>query len=158
MPEWTLPALATTIALVAMVLALRQLARVRRESRQLRERLEGLEQRLDELPDEPPAALAEATGADDAQAEFVITGLPSRQVVPARIEGRLFADIVLRETVVMTASLVHGLRRALTPENRFRMRYEMTREMGRSRKERREELRAARRYLRAQRGAGKDAA
>ena len=57
----------------------------------------------------------------------------------------LFADIVLRETVVQTASLFHGVRRALSPENRNRIRFEMRREVKRSRKQRRADLRAARR-------------
>ena len=47
-----------------------------------------------------------------------------------------------KETVVQTASLLHGLRRALSPETRNRIWFEMRREVKRSRKQRRAELRA----------------
>jgi hypothetical protein len=84
------------------------------------------------------------------QPEYVITHLgdpaeePEVEVAPAVAPG-LFADIVLRETVVQTASLFHGVRRALSPETRNRIRFEMRREVKRSRKQRRADLRAARR-------------
>ena len=84
------------------------------------------------------------------QPEYVITQLgepePEAEVeaVPTVAPG-LFADIVLRETVVQTASLFHGVRRALSPENRNRIRFEMRREVKRSRKQRRADLREARR-------------
>jgi hypothetical protein len=88
------------------------------------------------------------------QAQYVITHLgepreehelePEVDGVPTVAPG-LFADIVLRETVVQTASLFHGVRRALSPENRNRIRFEMRREVKRSRKQRRADLRAARR-------------
>ena len=52
---------------------------------------------------------------------------------------------MLRETVVQAASLFHGVRRALSPENRNRIRFEMRREVKRSRKQRRADLREARR-------------
>ena len=73
-------------------------------------------------------------------------------VVAGRIDGRLFADLVLRETVVKGASLAHGVRRALEPENRFRMRYTFRREVKSARKRRRLELREARRLVARRRG------
>jgi hypothetical protein len=69
---------------------------------------------------------------------------PGATVAP-RIEGRQFADIVLRESVVKAAALSHGVRRALAPEVRNRIRFEMRREVKRSRKERRAALREIRR-------------
>jgi hypothetical protein len=63
---------------------------------------------------------------------------------PAVASG-MFADLLLRETVVQTASLLHGVRRALSPENRNRIRFEMRREVKRSRKQRRADVREARR-------------
>ncbi len=64
-----------------------------------------------------------------------------------------FADIVLKETVVMAASLAHGVRRGLAPANRNRIRFEMKQEVRRSRKQRRADLKAAQRDLHArQRG------
>ena len=59
---------------------------------------------------------------------------------PARaqpVETALFADLVLRETVVKAASLAHGVRRALDAETRNRIRFEMRRELKRARKQRR---------------------
>lgn len=80
--------------------------------------------------------------------EYVITHLgepePEVEAVPTVAPG-LFADIVLRETVVQTASLFHGVRRALSPETRNRIRFEMRREVKRSRKQRRADIREARR-------------
>lgn len=74
--------------------------------------------------------------------------------VPARIDGKLFADIVARESVIKAAGLAHGLRRALSAENRNRIRFEMKREVKRSRKQRRADLKAALRQFHA----GEDAA
>ncbi len=61
------------------------------------------------------------------------------------VPAPVFADLVLRETVVQTASLFHGLRRALSPETRNRIRFHMRQEVKRSRKQRRAELREVRR-------------
>jgi len=85
-----------------------------------------------------------------AAPEFVITHLgdtgtePEVEAAPALPAGQ-FADVVLRETVIKSASLFHGVRRALSPENRNRIRFEMRREVKRSRKQRRADLREARR-------------
>ncbi len=85
-----------------------------------------------------------------ARTDYVITHLgepveqPEIDAVPVVAPG-LFSDMVLRETVVQTASLFHGVRRALSPETRNRIRFEMRREVKRSRKQRRADLRAARR-------------
>jgi hypothetical protein len=91
--------------------------------------------------------LTETAGAqgDDATA----TG-PRRTVeVAGRVDGKLFADLLLRETLVRVGAVAHGARRALAPETRNRIRFEMRREVKRSRKERRAEVRQARRELHA---------
>ena len=54
---------------------------------------------------------------------------------------------MLRESVIKTAALAAGLRRALLPEVRNRIRFEMKREVKRSRKERKMMIRSARRPL-----------
>ena len=82
---------------------------------------------------------------------------------PARIEGRLFADLVLRETVVRAASLGYGVRRALAPATRHRIRFEMKRETKRARRQRRVDTRTAVREWKARQrglldGTGEDAA
>ncbi len=110
------------------------LAGARAEAAELRERLDALSHRV-----EAPVQPAE---------EFVITdiGRPEAEpATPTRIEGRLFADIVLRESLVKAASLGYGVRRALAPETRNRIRFEMKREVKRSRRERRAELKEMRR-------------
>jgi type II secretory pathway pseudopilin PulG len=147
--------LAAALAAVAAV-AWRRSVRdaVRRDERaaaqlaELRERLSALEAR--------PAGRNPTTVASER--EFVITHLgeedPTADPVdsaPVKVSltGPAFADAVVRETVVQTASVVHGLRRALAPETRNRIRFEMRRELKRSRKARKVEVREALREYRA---------
>ena len=75
------------------------------------------------------------------------------EVIGRRHEYRLpphslFADIVAREGLVRAAGVAHGLRRALAPASRNRIRFEMRRELRRARKQRKREMRAAWRDLR----------
>ncbi len=141
-------ALLVLAALAVLLVARRDRARAavavaeaRAESDDLRQRLDTLVRRLD-----APARPVE---------EFVITQVGTAARTPAetgpaaRIEGRLFADIVLRESVVKAASLGHGVRRALAPETRNRIRFEMKREVKRSRRQRRAELKDVRRSQQA---------
>ena len=80
--------------------------------------------------------------------EFVITRVgqsePEPEPVPT-VPAPVFADLLLKESVVQTASLFQGLRRALSPETRNRIRFHMRQEVKRSRKQRRAELREVRR-------------
>jgi len=90
------------------------------------------------------------TGGGVAE-EFVITRLgeePDDEPAPT-LETRLFADIVLRESVVKAASFAHGVRRGLSPANRNRIWFEMRREVKRARKQRRVVEREAVREWRA---------
>ena len=114
-------------------------------------------------------ALEDRTGSLDeprslaAEPEYVIThvGEPEPEPEPApTVAAPVFADMVLRETVVQTASLFHGLRRALAPETRNRIRFHMRQEVKRSRKQRRIELREVRREWAARQRAamGRDSA
>jgi hypothetical protein len=61
------------------------------------------------------------------------------------VPAPVFADLLLKETVVQTASLFQGLRRALAPETRNRIRFHMRQEVKRSRKQRKVEMREIRR-------------
>jgi len=143
---------AAAIAAVVAVLALVALGRARREAdRQaaaLRERLDAVEQSMRAPVREP---------VDRPEQEYVITHLgelePVRDegVVPVRLTAPAFADAVLRETVVQTASLAQGVRRALAPETRNRIRFEMRREVKRARKARKAEVKEALREYRARR-------
>lgn len=152
-PAWAVVALVAGVLVALLVLALlvastrRALVRAQGESRALLGRLEVLEERLAAPVGTAPAGVPAAAAADR---EYVITHLGEEQepgaavpVVPAPV----FADLVLRESVVQAATLAAGLRRALSPETRHRIRFEMRREVKRARKQRRADLRAARRDL-----------
>lgn len=160
--SWTLPAWVVLIvaatalaALLVGLAALRLAVRHRDDERRLQAELET---RLSSLAAEVvrlSSRRQSATDADAVPAEFRITTLgeedaehpdaavPTVPTVPAP----LFADTVLRETVVHATSMAAGLRRALAPETRARIRIEMRREVKRARKERRTE---AKRLLREQ--------
>lgn len=124
-----------------------ELAETRAESAALRARVDALARQ---------AESRRGTGESTGPGEYVITGVgvptasvgPERAVVPT-VEGRLFADLVLRESLVKAAALAHGVRHALRPETRNRIRFEMRREVKRSRRRRREDLRELRRELHA---------
>lgn len=159
MQDWIGAAVAGVLALVALALGVallrarsrtdRELDAARAETAEIKAQLEALEARISR-PDPSRSA---------PEAEFVITGLGQPEVDPApKIETTLFADIVLRETVVKAASLAHGVRRALDPETRHRIRYEMGREVKRARKQRRVDTRQARREWQARQRAEDSAA
>jgi hypothetical protein len=133
------------VALLVAVLRQRtSVAAARAEADALRARLDRLEHRVsDEAEPVTPVA---------APVEFVITDLGSHaeeEPAPVTVDAPAFADIVLKETVVMAASLAHGVRRGLAPATRNRIRFEMKQEVRRSRKQRRADLKAAQRDLRA---------
>jgi hypothetical protein len=165
---------AAALALLALLVSSAVTARTRRrlvssetEVAELRERLDELSRRLGgdapEVGDRPTAQTA----------EYVITSLPGPAGVPAAADaqaattgpsGREFATAALGESLVRVLALGHGVRRALSAENRNRIRFEMHREVKQARRQRRRDVREARRYLRnggragTQAGMGEDAA
>ena len=102
-----------------------------------------------------------STGTTPSPPSSSSPGSASRSPRPSRCRrcpAPVFADLLLKETVVQTASLFHGLRRALSPETRNRIRFQMRQEVKRSRKQRRADLREARREWAArQRADGREA-
>jgi hypothetical protein len=131
------------VLLLTTMLARRAWAR---ERSQTRAEVAELRARLDELERAP------TTTSVTSPAEFVITGLgrePSEDAEGATVDGAVFADTVLRETVVKAASFAHGVRRGLAPATRNRIRFEMKQEVRRARKQRRADLKAAQRDLHA---------
>ncbi|WP_154402817.1 hypothetical protein [Nocardioides speluncae] len=155
--DWIVPgALAVLVALALLVLLVTV-----RDRRRVAAELAATRVEAAELRAKVDALALQSAVTDRPPAEFVITDIDRADRVPAtRIEGRLFADIVLRETVVKAAAAAAGVRRALSPEVRNRVRFEMKREVKRARKERKQELKQARRELHARQRArlGEDAA
>ena len=160
MQDWIVPVLATGLAAVALGLGVvlvrarsrtaQELDRARAETAALQAQLEELERRVDRADPRPAA-----------DAEFLITDLGQAATEPApepgaatHVGGALFADLVLRETVVKAASLAHGVRRALDAETRNRIRFEMRREVRASRRRR---LRLQKELLRKARAADRAA-
>lgn len=163
--EWSLPVWAVlaivafaAVLLVLMVITSVAQARARRRSRtdvgELETRIAELQARLDELS----TPVAPRPSAAPGSREYVITSLGelSGAASPSQPDPRAvtlsapaFADAILRESVVHTASFLHGVRRALAPETRNRIRFEMRRELKRTRKERKVEMKEALREYRA---------
>jgi len=142
-------AVVIAVALVAVSLAVRAQRRaVGAESAvaELVERLALLEAPVASAP-------APVVGGHD-ETTYVITHLDEDRAAPRpmtaqRLEGRLFADIVARETVVKAASWTHGVRRALAPETRNRIRFHMRQETKRAGRDRKAEMKVALREHRA---------
>ena len=138
---------AAAAALVALALAVLALRRAHRAESLVAELLAPVAAPTP-TPTSTPVPVADAAQppvADDDLSTYVITGVP----VARPIDGRLFVDIVARESVVKAASWTHGLRRALSPENRNRIRFEVRQETRRAARERRAETKRALRELRA---------
>jgi hypothetical protein len=143
---WTAVAVLVACALLVLVILQRDRRRLRSELDARQADLEALRHRVDGLTARVPRHV------DDT--EYVITalGTTADELVPeterqvaTRIDGKLFADLVLRETVVRAASLTHGVRRALSSEVVWRVRGEVRRELKRVRKQRKADLKVARR-------------
>jgi len=153
-PAWAVVALVAGVLVALLVLVLlvastrRALVRAQDGSRTLAGRLDALEQRL--VASHETAAPGGSTSTVATDGEYVITHLgeePEPAAAAPVVPAPVFADLVLRESVVQAATLAAGLRRALSPETRHRIRFEMRREVKRARKQRRADLRAARRDL-----------
>lgn len=116
----------------------------------LRQELDALEQQLQKQAELVSVNnVPEITVVD--KHEYVITEMGGQRRLPAvpTVPTPVFVDIVLRESLMRTASLAAGIRRALAPEVRNKIRFEMKREVKRSRKERKLLLRQARREIQA---------
>lgn len=151
-------AAAATLALVALMLALN----ARRRAARAESLLATLVERIDDLESAGTGSAADAgasriQGRDADATTYVITHVdPAAGTTPVArpVDGRLFADIVARETVVKAASWSHGLRRALSAENRNRIRFAVRQETRRAGRGRRAETRQALREFRARERAG----
>jgi hypothetical protein len=89
---------------------------------------------------------------------FVITDA-GRPATRADVPDRVVLSAAVGEPLVKVVAFGHGVRRALSPESRNRIWFEMRREVRRARKQRRREMKDAWRRVQAQeRGAQDDAA
>jgi hypothetical protein len=148
---WVLVGGAFALAMVLVLLARRAatrsnraLAAARVEARDLADRLARVEESLargQSTPRDTQSLVITHVGDDEPDGDA--------PPVVGRIDGKLFADIVARESAIKAVGLAHGLRRALAPEVRNRIRFEMKREVLRARKQRRADLKAALREFRA---------
>lgn len=163
-PSWLAAAVLLAVAGLAIVVLVltRAVDRERRrtaalleraaaDAEQLRGQLAQIEAQMEARFAEDPL-VAERAGREPvlAEREYLITdlGRDARQVAPI-VPAPVFVDIVLRESLIRTAALAAGLRRALSPEVRNRVRFEMRREVKRARKQRKDDLRTARREFEA---------
>jgi type II secretory pathway pseudopilin PulG len=163
------PLLSVTIVLVvlglAAVLAVAVAGR-RRLERQLqsaRADLGVLQDRLDALARSLPSPAV--AGGPPARAQYLITSLADEPEAPDGVPGLAappaghdLVTLALAESTIRLAALAHGVRRALSPENRNRIRFEMGREVKRSRRQRRRDVKEAKRHLRAHPDLSEDAA
>lgn len=147
-------AVAVVVTCVLVVAAARSRRRLTDELAASREELVTVQRRLDALSRRVPAS-PRSTPADQ---EFVITsaGSPGVPAAPEpdgpaaqQLTTRQFATVALGESLVTVAAFGHGLRRALSAENRNRIAFEMRREVRRARKQRRRDVKEARRHLRS---------
>ncbi len=142
--EWLALGALALLALGLLVALLSLRARTSREVASVHAEAAELRHRLDELEREQPRPQPEPLFEDR---EYTITGLgatvPAETEQPVRLERAVFADQLLRESVIRFGSLSHGVRRALSSEVRNRIRFEMRREVKRARKHRRVEQREA---------------
>lgn len=175
--EWGVPAWLAVLAVVAVATLLvvtlrvaRDLAAQRVVLADLRDAVERRALQQAETADRLVRVERRLARLQSQAGEYVITGMgdlaehpdtatdrdPGSDTEPERtgpapmIDAPLFADLVLRESVVQVASFAHGVRRVLAPETRHRIRFEMRREVKRSRRQRRADDRAARRAWEAQ--------
>jgi len=152
--EWILPVLAAALALLVLLLLVvlvrersrntRELRAAHAEATSLRAQVEEIERRLT-TPAPEQRSRTEAhyliTHLGEHDGSQVEGSPPGPGGAHDRVDGALFADLVLRETVVKAAALTHGLRRALRAETRHRIRFEVRRQTRSARKQRRRELR-----------------
>jgi len=116
-----------------------ELAAARADLAALRARLEELEAARAAAPATPPT-------------EYLITSAPAagdRRPAPPEVPARSVVSVSLAEPLLKTVALAHGVCRALSPESRNRIGFEMRREVKRARKERRRAVRQARREAHA---------
>lgn len=144
---WVLSVTAELAVVLALAVTLAWRASMRRTSSEiaeLRDQIEALAGRA------ATQALSQDQRPEPVMAEFIITDMGSEEPPPVEVTNSVVLSATIGEPLVKAAAFAHGLRRALTPENRNRIRFEMKRELRRSRKARRSAQREAGRNAREQ--------
>ncbi|MCZ4500776.1 MAG: hypothetical protein JWQ74_3331 [Marmoricola sp.] len=148
---------AAALLLVALVVLLRRrnrpaddledmLAAAQRESDDLRSRLEQLTALLEPSLEELPAESATYLITDAGRRTGRLAGAVGDQV---QVPDRLVLSATVGRPLVKAAAFGHGVRRALSPESRNRIWYQMKREVRSARKRRKALVRQYQRDLRA---------
>lgn len=147
----------TALLVVALVALLRRRNRTRADleamlDAALRE-ADDLRARLDELTG-PSPVVPVATRAEREVAAYLITDAGSRALdvpeqEPVQVPDRLVLSATLGVPLVKVAAFSHGVRRALSPETRNRIWFEMRREVRAARKRRRQAYKQYQRDVRA---------
>jgi hypothetical protein len=153
---------AAAVVVVGVAVVLRDVIsgrrRLRTELDEARADVDALRARVEAMDTSPEPA----SPAVDRQ-DYLITSLPGdsaprtglsvpEQEPPAStLSVGQFTSVALGESLVRVLSFGYGVRRALSPKNRNRIRFEMGREVKRARRQRRRDLKEAKRQLRGQR-------
>ncbi len=139
---------AATVSVLLLLGLLVVLLRLRAETRRAlvcaRAETAELRARLDELtaPNLPADVHAGAVPEAIDPPAYVITDAGT-EVPVGTVRDRVVLSTTLGEPLVKAVALGHGVRRALSPESRNRIRFEMRREVRRTRKQRRREMKDA---------------
>jgi hypothetical protein len=142
-----LVAVLLVVVLRSRAAARRALATSHAETELLRQRLEALEERLETTS----ASLVETRDA------YLITDA-GLEKPPPNVSDRVVLSATFGEPLVKVVAFGHGVVRALSPESRNRIWFEMKREVRRARKQRRRETKEAWRAMRADQRAAVDEA
>ena len=164
-------AVVVAVAIVVTVVVMSGRRRLERELDASRAQLDRLGDQVDELSRQvAESANPHEPSSTRASREFVITSLPGKALStaltspeptdapdPEHLSAGEFASVAVGESLVRLISIGYGVRRALTAENRNRIRFAMRQEVRRARRQRRHDLKEARRHLRAQQAGGESA-
>ncbi|CAN5278403.1 hypothetical protein BH18ACT9_BH18ACT9_19470 [soil metagenome] len=130
------------------------LAVARADLNALQARLDAVSQRLEEegpegllITSAGPTASAEAERPETRGSVRGVRPEPPEPLGPSQ-----FASVAVGESLVRVFAFGYGVRRALSPENRNRISFEMGREVRRARRQRRRDLKEA---MRTHRSAGR---
>ena len=143
--------LLATAFLCVLLVVLAGRRRLRRELGDSLARIEELARKVEQMQTPAPAPAPLPVTRDET--EYLITSVGRRSpaepaAVAEKVTAEQFLSIAVGESLVRILSLGYGVRRALSAENRNRIRFEVRREIRRSRKQRRRDLKEARHHLR----------